>query len=101
MPHGTNTIGMSRMTPRSQLIFDKLDSVPSKTKEYKNHSHTLKLKNLEVIFIIGCQNLGYMSLNSSWIINLNGSTLVDWFGPLIKLTKKPLLVSPNYDPNKP
>ena len=27
LPQGTNTIGMSRMTPQSQLIFDKSDSV--------------------------------------------------------------------------
>jgi len=52
------------MTPRSQLIFDKSDSVRSKTEECKNHSHTLKLKNSEVIFINDCQNFGYMSLNS-------------------------------------
>jgi hypothetical protein len=34
--------------------------------ECKNHSHTLKLKNLEVLFINDCWNLGYMYLNSSW-----------------------------------
>ena len=44
LPQGTYTIGMSRMTPRSQLIFDKSDSVRSRTEECKNHSHTLKLK---------------------------------------------------------
>ena len=47
LPQGTNTIGMSRMMPRSQLIFDKSDSVRSKTEECKNNSHTLKLKNSE------------------------------------------------------
>jgi len=47
LPQGTNTIGMSRMTPRSQLIFNKSDSVRSRTEECKNHSHTLKLKNSE------------------------------------------------------
>ena len=47
LPQGTNTIGMSRMTPRSQLIFDKSDSVRSRTEECKNHSHTLKLKSSE------------------------------------------------------
>ena len=45
---------VSRMTSRSHLTFDKSDSVRSRTKECKNHSHTLKLKNLEVIFINGC-----------------------------------------------
>ena len=53
------------MTPQSQLIFDKSDSVRSRTEECNNHSHTLKLKNSEVIFIKGCRNFGYMSLNSS------------------------------------
>jgi hypothetical protein len=65
LPQGTNAIGMSRMTSRSQLIFDKSDSVRSRTEECKNHSHALKLKNSEVIIIQGCRNLGYMSLNSS------------------------------------
>jgi hypothetical protein len=55
----------SRMTPRSKLIFYKSDSVRSRTEECKNHFHTLKLKNSEVIFINGCRNLGYISLNSS------------------------------------
>ena len=45
LPQGTSTIGMSRMMPRSQLIFDKSDSVRSRTEEFKNHSYTLKLKN--------------------------------------------------------
>ena len=40
LPQGTSTIGRSRMTPRSQLIFDKSDSVRSRTEECKNHSHT-------------------------------------------------------------
>jgi hypothetical protein len=35
------------------------------------------------------KNLGYMSLNSSWKTNPNGSTLVNWFGSLTKLTQKP------------
>jgi hypothetical protein len=65
LPQGTNTIRMTRMTLRSQLIFDKSYSVRSKTEEWKNHSHTLKLKNSEVIIIKGCRNLGYMCLNSS------------------------------------
>jgi len=69
LPQGTNTIGLSRMTPRSQLIFDKLDSVRSRTEECKNHSHTLKLKNSEVIIIKAAEILAYMSLNSSWKIN--------------------------------
>ena len=53
------------MRPRSQLIFHKLDSVRLRTQEYKNHSHTLKLKNSEVIIIKAAQILAYMSLNSS------------------------------------
>jgi hypothetical protein len=65
MPQGTNTIGLSRMTPRSQLIIDKSDSVRSKTEECKNHSHTLKLKNSKVIIIKAAESLAYMSLNSS------------------------------------
>ena len=62
---GTDTIGLSRMTPRSQLIFDKSDSVRSRTEERKNHSHTLKLKNSEVIIIKAAEIMAYMSLNSS------------------------------------
>jgi hypothetical protein len=55
----------SRMMPRSQLIFDKSDLVCCRTEECKKHSHTLKLKNSEVIFIHGYQNLGYTCLNTS------------------------------------
>jgi hypothetical protein len=88
-PKTPTLLKWSRMMSRSQLIFDKLDSVRSRTKECKNHFHTLKLKNSEVIFINGCWNLGYISLNSSWKINPNGSTVVDWFGPLTKLIQKP------------
>jgi hypothetical protein len=62
---GTNTIGLIRMMPRRQLIFDKSDSVRSRTEEWKNHSHTLKLKNSEVIIIKAAKILAYMSLNSS------------------------------------
>jgi hypothetical protein len=40
------------------------DSVHSITKECKNHSHTLKLKNSEVIIIKAVEILAYMSLNS-------------------------------------
>jgi hypothetical protein len=72
LPLGTNTTGMSRMTPQNQLIFNKSDSVRSRTEECKNHSHTLKLKHSEVILINRCQNFGYMSLNSSLKINPNG-----------------------------
>jgi len=53
------------MTPRSQLIFDKSDSVRARTEELKNHSHMLKLKNSEVIIIKDAEVLAYMSLNSS------------------------------------
>jgi hypothetical protein len=44
----------------------------SKKMKYKNHSHTLKLKNLEVIIIQAAEILAYMSLNSSWKVNPNG-----------------------------
>jgi hypothetical protein len=71
------------------IIFDKSNPVRSKTKDCKNHSHTLKLKNSEILFLNSWWNLGYMSLNSSWKINPNGSILVDWFDPLTKLTQKP------------
>ena len=54
----TSTIEISRMTSWSQLIFDNSDSVCSRTKEYKNHSH----KNSKLILINGCWNLAYMSL---------------------------------------
>jgi len=72
LPQGTNTIGLSRMTTRSQLIFDKSDSVHSRTEECKNHSHMLKLKTSEVIVIKAAEILTYMSLNSSWKVNPNG-----------------------------
>jgi co-chaperonin GroES (HSP10) len=52
------------MTPRNQLIFDKSDSIRSRTEECY-HSHTLKLKNSEVIIIKAAEILAYMSLNSS------------------------------------
>jgi hypothetical protein len=77
------------MTPRNQLIFDKSDSVRSRTEECKNHSHTLKLKNSEVIIIKVIEILAYMSLNGSWKINPNGSTLVGWPNPHTKLVQKP------------
>jgi hypothetical protein len=41
------------MTSRNQLIFDKPDSIHSKTKECKNISHTLRLKSSEILFIKG------------------------------------------------
>jgi hypothetical protein len=53
------------MMPRSQLIFDKSDSVRSRTEECKNHFHMLKLKKSEVIIIKAAEFLAYMSLNSS------------------------------------
>jgi hypothetical protein len=34
-------------------------------------------------------NLGYMSLNNSWKINPNGSTLMSWTDLHTKLTQKP------------
>jgi len=58
LPQGTYTIGLSRMTPRSQLIFDKSDLVRSRTEECNNHSHMLKLKNSEVIIIKAAENFG-------------------------------------------
>jgi len=53
------------MTPRNQLILDKSDLVCSRTEECKNHSHTLKQKNSEVVIIKAAKILAYMSLNSS------------------------------------
>jgi len=88
LPQGTNTIGLSRMTPRSQLIFDKSDSVRSKTEECKNNSHTLKLKNSEVIIIKAAQILAYMSLNSSWKLTLMDPLCGLKWGPL-KIDRKP------------
>jgi hypothetical protein len=81
LPQGTNTIGMSRMTPRSQLIFVKWNSVCSRTEECKNHSHKLKLKNSEVIIIKGCRNFCYMSFNSSWKFNPNGPLMWTYIRP--------------------
>jgi hypothetical protein len=88
LPQGTNTIVWR------QLIFDKSDSVRSRTEECKNHSHTLKLKNSEVIFINGCWNLGYMSLNSSWKINPNGPLMWTYMRFTQNLPKNPKLKSP-------
>jgi hypothetical protein len=52
------------MMPRSQIIFDKSDSVRSRTEECKNKSDTLKLKNSEVIIIKATEIMAYISLNS-------------------------------------
>jgi hypothetical protein len=81
LPQDTNTIGLSRMMPRSQLIFNKSDSVRSRTEEYKNHSQMLKLKNSEVIIIKAVKILAYMSLNSSWKINPNGPLMWTYMRP--------------------
>jgi hypothetical protein len=51
--------------PKAPTLLDKSDSVRPRTKERKNHSHTLKLKNSEVIIIEAAEILAYMSLNSS------------------------------------
>jgi hypothetical protein len=77
------------MMPKGKLILNKSDLVRQRTEKCKNHSHKVKLKISEVIFINDYWNLGYMSVNSSWKINPNGATLVDSFGPLTKLTQKP------------
>jgi hypothetical protein len=45
LPQGTNTIGMSRMTPRNQLIFDKSDSVRSRTEKSLSHIKTEKFRS--------------------------------------------------------
>jgi hypothetical protein len=87
-PKTTIRLEWSRMTPRSQLIFDKSNLIRSRTEECKNHSHTLKLKISKVINN-GSRIFGYMSLNRSWKINPNGSTLVGWIDPHTKLTQKP------------
>jgi hypothetical protein len=87
LPQRTTTIEMSRMTPRNQLIFDKSDSVHSRTEKCKNHSHKLKLKNSEVIILKATEILAYMSLNSSWKINPNGPLM--WTYMNSKLTQQP------------
>jgi len=81
-PKAPTLLGWSRMMPQSQLIFDMSDSVRSRTEECKNHSHTLKQKKIKVIFFNGCQNFGYMSLNSSWKINPNDPLCGLIWGPL-------------------
>ena len=93
-PKPPTLLKWSRMTLRSQLIFDKSDLVCSRTEECKNHSHKLKLKTSEVIFTNGCQNFGYMSLNSSSKINPNGSTIVSWTDTYTKLIQKPSTEKP-------
>jgi hypothetical protein len=55
LPQGSNTIGLSRMTSRSQLIFDKSDSIRSRTEEYKNHSH-VKTKKFRSNYHQSCRN---------------------------------------------
>jgi len=87
LPQGTNAIGMSRMTSRSQLIFTS--QIPC-----KNHSHTLKLKNSEVIFIQGYWNFSYMSLNSSWKINPNRPLMWTYMRSTQNWPKNPKLKSP-------
>jgi len=94
LPQGTNIIGMSRMMPRSQSIFDKSASVRSRIEECNNHSHTLKLKNSEVIFINGCWNSGYMSLNNCWKINRNGALMWTYIRSTQNWPKNPKLKSP-------
>ena len=91
---GTNTIGLSRMMPRNQLIFDKSDSVRSRTEECKNHSHMLKLKNSEVIIIKAAEILAHMSLNSSWKINPNGPLMWNYMRSTQNWPKNPKLKSP-------
>jgi hypothetical protein len=101
LPQGTNTIGLRRMTPRSQLIFDKSDSVRSRTEECKNHSHTLKLKNSEVIIIKAAEILAYMSLNCSWKINPNGPLMWTYMRSTQNWSKTLNWKSPLLNPNKP
>jgi hypothetical protein len=48
--HYWNEVKWSRMTSCSQLIFDKLDSIHSRTEKYKNHSHT-SFKKIEFLLI--------------------------------------------------
>ena len=59
------------MAPRSQLIFDKSDSIRSRTKECKN----LRMKKSELKLINGCRNLANMNLNSLLKTNPNGSLM--------------------------
>jgi hypothetical protein len=90
------------MMPRSQLIFDKSNSVRSRTEKCKNYSHTLKLKNSKVIFITGFKIYAYEFLNSSKKLTLMDLSLwASGFDPHTKTNTKPLLVSPNSNPNKP
>ena len=87
---------------RNKLIFDKSNSIRSRTKEYKNHSCTLKLKNSEVIFINGYWNLGYKYLNSfEKLIIMDLLLWASVFYSHIKTDPKPLLVSWNSNSNKP
>jgi hypothetical protein len=86
-PKTPTLLEWSRMTPQNLLIFDKSDLVRSRTEGCKNHSHVLKLKNLEVIFIDDCWNLGYV-FKSFRNTKPNGSSLVGWTDPHTKLTQK-------------
>ena len=53
------------MTSWSLLIFDESDLVRSRIEKCKNHSHTLKLKKSEVIFINGCPLM--LDTSCTWI----------------------------------
>jgi len=75
------------MTPQNQLIFDKSNSIRSRTKKCKNLSHKLKLKSLEVLFIKGCRNIGLQEFKYFWKINPNGFTVTNWIDQLTELTQ--------------
>jgi hypothetical protein len=49
---------------------------------------------------IGKINPSVKFAHELWKTNPNESTIVGWINPLIKTDPKPLLISPNYDPNK-
>jgi len=49
---------------------------------------------------IGKINPSVKFAHELWKTNPNESTIVGWINPLIKIDPKPLLISPNYDPNK-
>jgi len=59
--------------------------------------------NLSVKFtrkFIGKINPSVKFAHELWKTNPNESTIVGWINPLIKTNPKPLLLSPNPDPNK-
>jgi hypothetical protein len=77
----------NRMMSRSQLIFDKSDSVRSRTKEYKNLSHTLNWKVQKYYSSKVLKFKLYMCLNSSEKLTLMYLSLWVELTQLQKLTQ--------------